>query len=283
VSTRRLSQLLGFIIVAGTVLVLPALAEAQRRGGHVRGGRGQSVVIVRSGYGWGYPGYWLYDQWGPYGPYGPYGRYPRGYVIDDFSASVKFSVDQKDAEVYVDGALAGEIDDFDGIFQELRLRPGSHEIVVFKEGFRSVRESLYIEPYQTRKLKFDLEPLRPGDPAELRPTPPPPGSQPEPQRPDYLRGRTPPRAEPPADREPPQAPARFGTLSLRVQPADAEVLIDGEKWTGPADSQRLNIRLAAGRHRVEVRKAGYVTYTEDVLIRGEATMSLNVSMTRSKN
>jgi hypothetical protein len=32
-----------------------------------------------------------------------------------------------------------------------------------------------------------------------------------------------------------------------------------------------------------VRKAGYVTYTEDVLIRGEATMSLNVSMTRSKN
>jgi hypothetical protein len=68
-----------------------------------------------------------------------------------------------------------------------------------------------------------------------------------------------------------------------VQPADAEVLIDGEKWTGPAESQRLNIRLAAGRHRVEVRKAGYVTYTEDVLIRGEATMSLNVSMTRSKN
>ena len=250
VSIRRLSQLLGAVIVAGVVLAQPVLAAAER-------------------------------QWGPYGPYGPY-RYPRGYVIDDFSASVKFSVDQKDAEVYVDGARAGEIDDFDGIFQSLRLRPGSHEIVVFKEGFRSVRESLYIEPYQTKKLKFDLEPLRPGDPAELRPTPPPPGSQPEPQRPDYLRGRPAPRAEPPPDREAPPAPARFGTLSLRVQPADAEVLIDGEKWTGPAESQRLNIRLAAGRHRIEIRKEGYVTYTEDILIRGEATMSLNVSMTRIK-
>jgi hypothetical protein len=275
VSTRKFIQIAAALIVAAAMFALPALAEAQRRG-HVRSGRGQSVVIVRSGYGWGYPGYWLYDQWGPYGPYGPY-RYPRGYVIDDFSASVRFSVDEKDAEVYVDGALAGEVDDFDGIFQSLRLRPGSHEIVVFKEGFRSVRESLYIEPYQTKKLKFDLEPLRPGDPAELRPTPPPPGSQPEPQRPDYLRGR--PRAEPPAATE---APTRFGTLSLRVQPADADVLIDGEKWTGPAENQRLNIKLSAGRHRVEVRKAGYTAYTEDILIRGEATMSLNVAMTRIK-
>ncbi len=249
--SRRVVQLFSLLIVTSAVLALPAQVEAQR--------------------------------WGPYGPYGPY-PYPRGYVIDDFSASVRFSVDQKDAEVYVDGALAGEIDDFDGIFQSLRVRPGSHEIVVFKEGFRSVRESIYIEPYQTRKLKFDLEPLRPGDPAELRPTPPPPGSQPDPQRPDYPRdprARPVPRAEPPADRVP-DTPVRFGTLSLRVQPADAEVLIDGEKWTGPAESQRLNIKLTAGQHSIEVRKAGYVTYTERVLIRSGTTMTLNVAMTRTK-
>ena len=133
-STRKLIQIAAVLIIAAGMFALPALAEAQRRG-HVRGGRSQSVVLVRSGFGWGYPGYWLYDQWGPYGPYGPY-RYPRAYVIDDFSASVRFIVDQKDAEVYVDGALAGEVDDFDGIFQSLRVRPGSHEIVVFKEGFR---------------------------------------------------------------------------------------------------------------------------------------------------
>ena len=64
-SIRRLSQLLGAVIVAGVVLAQPVLAAPER-------------------------------QWGPHGPYGPY-RYPRGYVIDDFSASVKFSVDQKDA------------------------------------------------------------------------------------------------------------------------------------------------------------------------------------------
>ena len=261
----------------GAFVALPVAAEAQRRG-QVRGGRGQSVVIVRSGYGWGHPGYWMYDQWGPYGPYGPHGRYPRGYVIDDFSSAVKFSVDQKDAEVYVDGALAGEIDDFDGIFQELRLRPGSHEIVVFKEGFRSVRESVYVEPYQTRKLRFDLEPLRAGEKAELRPTPPPPGAEQVPQRPDYLRD---PRARAPRAEQPaPEPPARFGTLSLRVAPGDAEVIVDGEKWTGPAADQRLNIRLGAGAHTIEVRKDGYVTYTERVLVRGEATMTLNVALSR---
>ena len=79
-----------------------------------------------------------------------------------------------------------------------------------------------------------------------------------------------------------ETPARFGTLSLRVQPADAEVLIDGEKWTGPAESQRLNIKLAAGQHSLEVRKAGYVTYTERILVRADTTMTLNISMTRIK-
>ena len=61
-------------------------------------------------------------------------------------------------------------------------------------------------------------------------------------------------------------------------PADAEVFIDGERWAGPATSDRLTIRLATGRHRVEVRKQGLATYTEDVLIRQAATLSLNVSL-----
>ena len=68
-------------------------------------------------------------------------------------------------------------------------------------------------------------------------------------------------------------------LSVRVQPIDAEVLVDGEAWTTPAGS-RLVIQLAPGRHRVTVRKAGFDTYTEEVLIRVGATMTLNVSLLR---
>jgi hypothetical protein len=74
--------------------------------------------------------------------------------------------------------------------------------------------------------------------------------------------------------------ARFGTLSLRIQPGDAEVLVDGHSWTGAASDPRLSIRLSAGRHHVEVHKDGYDGYTEDVLIRPDATMTLNVGLVK---
>ena len=88
----------------------------------------------------------------------------------------------------------------------------------------------------------------------------------------------PPPREPgePAESQPQQA--QFGTLSIRVVPADAEVFIDGERWAGPATADRLNIRLTTGKHRIEVRKEGLTTYTEDVLIRPSATLTLNVSL-----
>ena len=81
------------------------------------------------------------------------------------------------------------------------------------------------------------------------------------------------------DRPEDEPRGRFGTLSIRVQPADAEILVDGERWTAPADSSRIAIELAQGRHTVEVRKSGFSTYREDVLIRPGATMNLNVSLT----
>lgn len=258
------------------LIALPAQAEAQRRG-H-RGRAGGSVVVVGGGF--GYPGFWLYDQWGPWGPYGrpwgPYGR-PYPYYFDEFNSSLKFDVKPKDAEVYVDGALAGEVDDFDGIFQSLKLRPGGHEIVVYRDGFRSAREQIYIEPFATRKLRFTLEPLASGEVQEPRPQAPAETEPPDRARLRQMPPRDPdPRAPRPAPREPERT--QFGTLSLRVVPLDAEVVVDGERWAGPAGVERLTIQLAVGRHRVEVRKEGFATYSEDVLIRAGATLTLNVAL-----
>lgn len=271
------TSILAVALVA--LVAIPATAEAQRRGP----GRGPSRSVVVIGAGFGYPGPFFYDQWGPWGPYGPYGpgRYgpyrPYPLYFDDFSASLRFDVEPKDADVYVDGALAGQIDDFDGIFQSLRLRPGTHEIVVFRDGYRSARETVYVEPYQSRKLRFDLQKLGAGEAQEPRPQAPaiqePEGRIPAPRMPPGRR--VPERPEPETRRE---APAQFGTLSLRVAPADAEVFVDGERWTGATTGDRLSIRLSAGRHRVEVRKQGLATYSEEVLIRAEATLSLNVSL-----
>ncbi len=262
------------------MLLLPATAEAQRRGSSR--GHGRTFVVVSGSF--GYPSLWYYDQWGPWGPWGPYGPgpfrpYPYGYRFDEFAAAIRFDVEPKDAEVYVNGSFAGEIDDYDGLFQRLRLRPGSHEIVVYRQGYRSFRDSIYVEPYQTRKLRFDLERLGPGELQEPRPRPSTePADQPGRARPE---GRVPDRRMPPPPPEPRESeptPAQFGTLSVRVVPADAEIYVDGERWTGPAESDRLSIRLAAGRHRIEVRKPGLTTYAEEVLIRPGATLTLNVSL-----
>ena len=83
---------------------------------------------------------------------------------------------------------------------------------------------------------------------------------------------------------PPQAPragtpaAGYGTLAIRVQPADAEVLIDGEKWRGPDTQDRLIVDVAEGPHTVQISKPGYRTYITDVQIRRGETSPLNVSL-----
>ncbi len=70
----------------------------------------------------------------------------------------------------------------------------------------------------------------------------------------------------------------FGAVSIRVQPSGAEVLIDGERWRGPEGPERLVVQLAAGTHRVEVRKEGYRPFTGEVDVRPGETATLNVSL-----
>ena len=292
---RRASSAILFAAALIGTLTLPAPAQAQHR----------VSVGVGFGYGYGYPWYggyggpwgpwgpyWSYGWYGPWGPYGfgwgmPYG-YPYGYGYYNaagYVSSLKVQVANKafkDAEVYVDGARAGVVEDFDGLFQSLHVKPGSREIVLYKEGFRSARQAVYVEPFDEKKLKFTLEPLRDGETQDPRPTLPPPGVEPDPARGDHhyilhARPTADPETEPQQQRE---ADARVGTLSVRVQPTDAEILVDGERWTASAQPERLSLKLSAGRHKVEVRKEGFVTYTEDVLIRDKATMTLNVVLTR---
>jgi len=72
----------------------------------------------------------------------------------------------------------------------------------------------------------------------------------------------------------------FGTLAIRVQPGDAEILIDGERWDGSDGGSRLNVQLGEGAHRVEIRRDGYKSYTANVRIRRGQTEALNVSLTQ---
>ena len=196
----------------------------------------------------------------------------------DNRAVVRVLATPKNTAVYVDGFYAGIVDDFDGYFQGLPLPPGGHEIVLYLEGYRTILRRMYLAPGSTFKLQETMERLPAGEASEpptLAPQlpPPPDGS--------YLPPRTAPRMPPPA-RTPEATPsAAIGTLTLRVQPTNAEVWIDGERWTS-SDGGRFVIQLPPGAHRLEVISAGYREYSSDIQVSDGETMPLNVSLMRER-
>ena len=229
--------------------------------------------------------------------YRPFYWYPQvayGQRIYDGDASLRLQVSPRETEVYIDNYYAGTVDDFDGIFQRLHLEPGSHDITLYLDGYRTVRQRIYVQPTGTFRLRYTMHPLGAGDVAEPRPVEPPPPAQPQagpagpPQGrpggypPPPQRGGPPPRPEgPPQGGPPPQGDrSDAATFSVRVQPANADVLIDGERWEGPSNDERLVVQVAPGRHHIEVRRDGYRTYQSDVDVRPGETSTLNVSLSR---
>jgi hypothetical protein len=281
---RKLMAMALGAAVAGS-LFWPSQAEAQRRRAGVRRVPIRTSLFVGVGVApYYYRPYfyrpWFYDPWLPYGypyVYQPYGYYGRGYD----TASLRLQVEPKETEVFIDGYWAGTVDDFDGFFQRLHLEPGEHEVELYLQGHRSFRQKVYVQPNGTFRIRHTMLPLGPGETPDPRPvaTAPPQArdrydafGRPEPrdrrERPEPAeRGGTPERGS-------------FGTLAIRVQPGDADVLIDGEPWEAPETSARLVIELPEGEHRIEVRKDGFATYTSAVRIRRGETSALNVSLTR---
>jgi hypothetical protein len=168
------------------------------------------------------------------------------------------------------------VDDFDGFFQRLPLPPGEHEVVLYMPGYRTTRQKLYLSPAKSFKLRYNMEPLAAGETAEPPPVAPP---VPAPPQGSAFPPHTPEPGRPggPA----PASIADFGSIAVRVQPAGADVVIDGERWSS-SDDERLVVQLAAGRHRVEIHKNGYRGFSSDVVVRGGETATLNVSLSPEK-
>jgi hypothetical protein len=180
------------------------------------------------------------------------------------------------------------VDDFDGFFQRLRTTPGPHDIALYRDGYRSVTQHLYLTPDNTFKLRQAMDRLAPGEIAEPRPSPPNSPLITEAVPPVQPRGpldRPGPRAFPPPNTPrgsagPPPAQLGKGTISIRVQPTDAEVLIDGQPWRLAPGQDRLSIDASPGRHNVQVQKDGYVGYLTDVDVRREETTAVDINLRR---
>ncbi len=127
---------------------------------------------------WGY-GYWYYDRWMPfyYGPWGgymyydpfwwdyyygyapgSYGDYRQTYDYD--TGSLRLKVKPNNAQVYVDGYFSGLVDDYDGVFQRLKLRAGAHRIELRAEGFQPAVFDVLIVAGETVTYRTEMKPRR---------------------------------------------------------------------------------------------------------------------------
>lgn len=221
---------------------------------------------------------------------------PYGYRYAGAESNLRLAVTPREAHVYVDGYLAGTVDEFDGVLQRLHVTPGEHEITFYLQGYRTLRQRLYLSPNVTRKISETLERLAPGEatgpppePLPEEPPPPPDPTRGPPRREPFPRGggQPPPRRPAPPDTPPvPPAPSesvRGGSIVLRVQPSGADVAIDNEHWDGPASgNDRLVIQVSEGRHRVEVRKDGYRPFSTEIDINRGESLPVNVSLVRER-
>jgi hypothetical protein len=133
------------------------------------------------GYGYGYPGYgYGYCCGYPYYPYYPgvgfsigfsfgypwygygpaYPAYGGGYYPAMPYGGIRIDIPQRDAEVYVEGAYVGVVDEFDGTFQQLNLEPGNHQIEIRAPGREPVMLDVRITPGRTMTYRNDLKPQR---------------------------------------------------------------------------------------------------------------------------
>ncbi len=262
-TSTRISVLALAATLTVAATLLPDTADAQgRRGRRVAPSRGPVVAAYYRALFYD-P---FYDPGFPY-RYGWYPPYAYGQFYDR-SASLRLQVSPREAEVFVDGYYAGTVDDFDGFFQRLNLEPGEHDVTLYLHGHRTMTQKILLQPGRTFRIRHTMEALPAGAPAEPRPVaapgPPPAAGQGAPRPAGPLRA----------------GENAFGSIAIKVQPADAEVLIEGERWEGPASDEALVVQMAPGRYRIEVRKDGFRSYTSVIDVRAGETEAVNVSLPR---
>ncbi|MDP6582032.1 MAG: hypothetical protein QF681_15365 [Vicinamibacterales bacterium] len=115
-------------------------------------------IGIGAGYGsgYGYNPYWngYYSQAYGYDAYN-YGGYGTGYL----SGSLRLKVQPRFGEVFVDGYYVGLVNDYDGIFQRLRLEEGPHHIEITELGFETLAFDVLILPGETITYEGYLVPL----------------------------------------------------------------------------------------------------------------------------
>lgn len=105
-------------------------------------------------------GYFYYDPYTWY-PYDNYNYRFQGYGYGYPTGEIRLQVRPRQAEVYVDGYYAGQVDEFDGFVQALRLEEGPYTIELVAPGYEPLQFNVRIQPGRKITYRGDMRPLRP--------------------------------------------------------------------------------------------------------------------------
>lgn len=254
---------------------------------------------------WGYYGPWsrYWWTWGwdwawgaPYGGYGGYGGYRgRDYGYDEEQGALDLDVSPDDTQVYVDGQLIGTVDDFDGFPQYLWLEKGTYDVVLYREGYKTLArqysiysglvvdvndrlergDSIRPEDLETKvhdrrdaRIEDERERSRRVEERERRRS--------RERDDDSVEETTPSRREVQAD---------TGRLRIEVEPEDASVYVDG-RFVGTGEELkglRRGLLVDAGAHRISVVRPGHKAFDSDVVIDEGEQELLEIRLDREPN
>jgi hypothetical protein len=122
------------------------------------------------GYGYGYGSYGIYSGLGGYGGYSSYDSYGSESLGGSYSpeagpprlettGSIRIRVKPSDAQVYLDGKLAGVVDQFDGLKTHLIATTGHHELEIRAEGYEPLKISVTVTDDKTVTARGSLRSL----------------------------------------------------------------------------------------------------------------------------
>ena len=222
---------------------------------------------------YGYP-YWLRNRhpyhWNqPNYYYGP--RYePTG--------AIRLKVKPREAEVFIDGYYVGLVDEFDGVFQRLRLEPGPKQLKIRSPGFQTLIVEVRI--IAGRTITYEAG-MHAGDPGP-QPRPEPPAAVPESTPSENLMGL------PVSERAPQQhgvnyktPPSTLGGILLKVDPSEARIFVDGY-YVGIVndfDGSR-GLILESGPKTIKIQADGYEDIVIEVRILPGETMTYKGKLLR---
>ena len=92
-----------------------------------------------------------------YGPYAYGSPGPAPWNVYGYDVGgIRLKIRPRDAYVFVDGYYAGLVDDFDGLFQSLRLGAGGHKLEIHMDGFEDLELDVHVQPGRTVTIDEDM-------------------------------------------------------------------------------------------------------------------------------